>query len=203
MSHVHDPIVVSQWSVAWGEEERPASRGIGWGRIWRVLIVRATKKLLDRIGPPNLVEGEQSTTLTGQWYATAIFWKPQVALFVSEPTLLPVLMPLAPTATLLARFPQQLSAVLTAHGTPQAVIDEELRQMRDHRLAKTANRSVVGIVNEFTFLASAYRGDTPAPDLLALAIRLAATPCGPLYSKHVGPDRELAALLRSFTSPES
>jgi hypothetical protein len=169
----------------------------------RVLIVRATKKLLDRIGPPNLGEGEQSTTLTGQWYATAIFWKPQVALFVSEQVLLPVLMPLAPAATLLARFPQQAAPVLTAHGTPQAVIDEELRQMRDQRLAKTANRSVVGIMNEFTFLASAYRGHTPTPDLLALAIRLAATPCGPLYSKHVSPDRELAALLRSFTPPES
>lgn len=182
---------------------RLASRDIGWGRMGRVLIVRATKKLLDRIGTPNLGEGEQSTTLTGQWYATALFWKPQVALFVSEPTLLPVLVPLAPTATLLARFPRQLSVVLTAHGTPHAVIDEDLRQMRARRLAKTANRSVVGIMNEFTFLASAYRGDTPTPDLLALAIRLAATPCGPLYSKHVSPDRELAALLRSFTSPES
>ncbi len=203
MSHVHDPIVVNQWSVAWGEEERPASRGIGWGRTGRVLIVRATKKLLDRIGPPNPGEGEQSTTLTGQWYATAIFWKPQVALFVSEPTLLPVLVPLAPAATLLARFPQQLSVVLTVHGTPQAVIAEDLRQMRERRLAKTANRSVVGIMNEFTFLANAYRGDTPTSDLLALAIRLAATPCGPLYSKHVSPDRELAALLRSFTSRES
>jgi hypothetical protein len=171
------------------------------GQDERVLIVRATKKLLDRIGPPNLGEGEQSTTLMGQWYATAMFWKPQVALFVSEPTLLPVLMPLAPAATLLARFPQQVAAVLTAHEIPDLVIDEELRQMRDHRLAKTANRSVVGIMNEFTFLAEAYRGDTPAPDLLALAIRLAATPCGPLYSKHVSPDRELAALLRSIAPP--
>lgn len=57
-----------------------------------MLILRATKKLLDRIGPPNLDEGEQPTTLLGQWYATAIFWKPQVALFVNEPTLLPALM---------------------------------------------------------------------------------------------------------------
>ena len=73
--------------------------------------------------------------------------------------------------------------------------------MRDRRLAKTANRSVVGIMNEFTFLARAYRGDTPAPDLLALAIGLATTPCGPLYSKHISPDRELAALLRSFAPP--
>jgi hypothetical protein len=166
-----------------------------------VLIVRATKKVLDRLGPPSLGEGEQSTTLLGQWYATAMFWKPQVALFVNEPTLLPVLMPLAPAATLLARFPQQVAAVLAAHRTQEAIIDEELRQMRDHRLAKTANRSVVGIMNEFTFLAGAYRGDTPAPDLLGLAIRLATTPCGPLYSKHVSPDRELAALLRSIAPP--
>jgi hypothetical protein len=166
-----------------------------------VLIVRATKKLLDRIGPPSLGEGEQSTTLTGHWYATALFWKPQVALFVNEPTLLPVLMPLAPAATLLARFAQQLAAVLAARGTPGAVIDDEQRQMRDRRLAKTANRSVVGIMNEFTYLAEAYRNDTPVPDLLTLAVRLAATPCGPLYSKHVSPDRELAALLRSFAPP--
>jgi len=47
----------------------------------------------------------------------------------------------------------------------------------------------------------AYRGDTPTPDLLAIAIRLATMPCGPLYSKHVSPDRELASLLRSFEPP--
>jgi hypothetical protein len=171
------------------------------GHDGRVLIVCATKKLLDRIGPPSLDEGEHSTTLMGQWYATALFWKPQVALFVNEPTLLPVLMPLASAATLLARLPQQLAAVLAAHGAPDAVIDEEQRQMRDRRLAKTANRTVIGIMNEFTFLAASYRGDTPAPDLLALAMRLATTPCGPLYRKHISPDRELAALLRSFAPP--
>jgi hypothetical protein len=167
----------------------------------RVLIVRATKKLLDRVGPPNLDEAEQSTTMLGQWYATAVFWKPQVALFVNEPTLVPVLMPLAPAATLLARFPQQAAMVLAAHGTPDTIISAELQQMHDHRLAKTANRSVVGIMNEFTYLAEAYRDDTPAPDLLRLAMRLATTPCGPLYSKNVSPDRELDALVRSITPP--
>ncbi|GII55502.1 hypothetical protein Pth03_38910 [Planotetraspora thailandica] len=168
-----------------------------------MLIVRATKKLLDRIGPPSLGEGEQPTTLLGQWYATAVFWKPQVALFVNESTLVPVLMPLAPAATLLARFPQQVATVLAALGAPDMIIGEELQQMRDSRLAKTANRSVVGIMNEFTYLAETYRGGTPAPDLLGLAIRLAATPCGPLYSKHISPDRELQALLRSITPPAS
>jgi hypothetical protein len=54
--------------------------------------------------------------------------------------------------------------VLAAHATPDAIIDEGLRQMQDCRIAKTANRSVLGIMNEFTYLAKTYRDDTP--DLL-------------------------------------
>jgi hypothetical protein len=163
-----------------------------------VLIVRATKKLLQRVGPPTLGEGEHCTTLLGQWYATALFWKPQVTLLVNEPTLLPVLMPLAPAATLLTRLAEQIATVLAAHGTPTAIIAEEQRHMRDCRIAGTANRSVVGIMNEFARLAEIYRDDNPRQDLLDLAARLATTPCGPLYRKNVSPDRELAALLRSI-----
>jgi hypothetical protein len=165
-----------------------------------MLIVRATKKLLQRVGQPTLQDGEHSTTLLGEWYATALLWKPQVALLVNEPTLLPVLMPLAPAATLPTRIAQQVAAVLAAHATPDSIIEEELRQMRDCRVARTANRSVVGIMNEFTYLAEAYRDDDPGQDLLDLAVRLAATPCGPLYSKNVSPDRELGAFLRSIAT---
>ena len=107
-------------------------------------------------------------------------------------------MPLAPTATLPDRIPQQITAVLCAHGAPASIVDEETRRMRDWRLGPTANRSVIGIMNEFTHLAEAWRCDQPQPDLHALALRLATTPCGPLYRKHISPDRELAALLRSI-----
>ncbi|MBE1533204.1 hypothetical protein H4W34_003037 [Actinomadura algeriensis] len=41
-----------------------------------MLVVRATKKLLDRVGPPDL-EDEEPDTLLGQWYATALFWRPR------------------------------------------------------------------------------------------------------------------------------
>lgn len=157
--------------------------------------VHATKKLLDRVGRPG--PAMESTTFLGPWYATALFWKPQVALFVNERTLLPVLMPLAPASTLLNRFPAHLAAVLSAHGAPPEIIDGELAQMSGHCLAKTANRSVVGVMNEFTYLADVHRSPTSAPDLLDLSQRLATTPCGPLYSRHVSPDRELAALLHS------
>lgn len=66
------------------------------------------------------------TTALGNWYATSLFWKPQVALLVNEPTLFPVFMPLAPAATLMARFPDTLRQVLEAHGAPKPIIDAEI-----------------------------------------------------------------------------
>jgi hypothetical protein len=72
--------------------------------------------------------------------------------------------------------------------------------MQDCRLAGTANRSVVGVMNEFTFLAATSRGEGGQRDLLDLSLQLARTPCGPLYRKNVSPDRELAELLRSIAT---
>ncbi|MFE3450815.1 DUF6933 domain-containing protein [Nonomuraea sp. NPDC059194] len=131
------------------------------------------------------------------WYATVLFWRPQVALFVNEPTLLPVLMPLAPGATLLERFPSTVAAVLAMHGAPQPIIDDEMHRMREKRLAKTTNRSVTGVMTEFARLAEFYREGTS--ELPELARRLARVPCGPLYKRHVSPDREFDAFLRSIT----
>ena len=158
-----------------------------------MLTVRATRKLLDRLGPATPGAEQASTTLLGDWYGTAWFWCPQVALLVSEVTLLPVLMPLAPAGTLLERLGPELAAVLAAHGAPAEFIDAEVRAMDPVRLARTASRSVVGIMNEFTHLADAWRQG--GPDLLTLAVRLAATPCSPLYKRHISPGRELAALV--------
>jgi hypothetical protein len=160
-----------------------------------VLIIRATKRLLDRIGGPTLHPGDQSSTLLGQWYATTLRWRPQVALMVNESTLLPVLMPLAPAATLPARTGEEIATVLAAHRVPAPIIAAERKQMGQWRIAPTANRSVVGIMNEFTFLADAWRDGHR--DLLALALRLATTPCGPLYATYGSPDRALAAHIRA------
>lgn len=88
-----------------------------------------------------------------------------------------------------------MAVLLAAHGTPQPVIDTELQQMVEVRLAKAANRSIVEITNEFSHLAEAWRQDEPALDLPQLALRLAPTPCAPLYECHISPDRELAALM--------
>jgi hypothetical protein len=109
---------------------------------------------------------------------------------VNELRLLPVLLPLAPATTLAERFPAALGDVLAAHNADAGFIAAELGEMGRLRLAKTTNRSVVGMMNEFTYL-----GTGTQPDLLGLSVRLAGTPCGPLYKRHVYPDRELAVLL--------
>ena len=85
-------------------------------------------------------------------------------------------MPLAPAATLLARFPDGLAQALAAHDVPEAFITQELSRMQDVRLGKTASRSVLGIMNEFTFLAQTMRGDTTT-DLTDLARWLARRHC--------------------------
>lgn len=112
-----------------------------------MLVVRATKKLLDRVGPPTLGEGECGTTLLGSWYAAALFWKPQIVLLVNEATLLPVLMLLAPAATVLARTGEQSGDVLAGYGAPAAVLAEEHRRMRECRIAKPRSAEGAGLVS--------------------------------------------------------
>ncbi|MEU4645257.1 hypothetical protein [Micromonospora sp. NPDC023814] len=164
-----------------------------------MFVLRATAKLRQRIGPSAPYEGENSTTLLGDWYATMLLWRPQVALLVNERTLLPALMPLAPAATMTARVADQVGDVLAAHGVPGSLIHAEIDQMSEYRIAPTANRSIVGVMNEFAFLADTWR-DAARPNLLELAVRLAATPCSPLYQRHVSPDRELTALVQQISS---
>jgi hypothetical protein len=125
----------------------------------------------------------------------------QLILLVNEHTLLPVLMQLAPSASAPSRLGSAIAATLATHEAPAAVVERELSEMRDCRFGPTANRSVLGIMNEFSFLADVYRRNDSDIDLLVLAKELAATPCSPLYRRHTSPDRELQAFLISAAKP--
>jgi hypothetical protein len=161
-----------------------------------MLVVHATKKLLDRVGRPTVEPTTRSTTVLGSWYATVLFWRPQVALLVNERTLLPLLIPLAPAATLLERLPSWIDAILEAHGVARTFIDAELAHAADIGLAKTNNRSVLGVMNEFVQLASWHKETVRSnDDLVDIALELAQVPTSPLYKRHVSPDRELAAVV--------
>jgi hypothetical protein len=155
-----------------------------------VLVLRGTKKFLDRVGSPQ-PEPPESTTALGDWYATVLFWRPQVALFVNEATLLPVLVSLAPARTVPARLPEAVELVLSLQGLSGAFIRREVEAMQATTLAKTANRSLIGVLNEFAFLAE--QRQTSRGNLVELSLRLSDVPCGPLYRTHTYPRRAVAA----------
>jgi hypothetical protein len=163
--------------------------------------IHATKKLLDRVQDSTALTGCAPTTALGNWYATVLFWKPQVALLVNEKTLLPVLMPLAPASDLEMRFPQRLSEVLLAHGVAQPFIESEIAQMREVQYAKTNNRSVVGVMNQLSYMAHNYRDYLQTNDLLLLSLRLSETPCGPLYKSFITPANALKAASTDACDP--
>jgi len=170
------------------------------GQDGQVLVVRATKKLLRLTGPPTAPDDERGTTLLASWHATVLFWRPRVVLLVNESTLLPVLLPLAPASTLTTRIGEHVAAVLVAHNAPAAIIRQERLHMQTCQLGATTNRSVVGVMTELGHLAKIHRDTDPTLDLVGLAVRLAATPCGPLYKTNLRPDRELAAVLQKIAT---
>jgi hypothetical protein len=77
------------------------------------------------------------------------------------------------------------------HGLSGAFISTELEAMKQTTLAKTANRSLIGMLNEFAFLAGQWRAKTGS--LLDLSLRLSDVPCGPLLRTHTYPRRAVAA----------
>lgn len=148
--------------------------------------VRGTKKFLDRVGRP-VADPPASSTVLGDWYANVLYWRPQVALFVNSSTFVPVLMPLAPSAGVVDRFPLAMAEALAALGIDPRFVDVETTEMTSAVLAKTASRQVLGVMNEFAFMAehSIKNGHSDMRDLPGLSVWLAHTIVGPI-SKNDG-----------------
>ncbi len=162
--------------------------------------IHATRKLLARVKQPVLDPVEVPSTMLGNRYANSLMWRPQVALFVNEATLLPVFVPLAPAKDVADRFPEQLGFVLGAIGVPVDFVAQEVLSMGDAVFAKTASRSVLGSMNDFAYLAGFHREAGLAEDLVALSASMAQTPCSPLYPCHGSPDREVRALVSDWSA---
>jgi hypothetical protein len=165
----------------------------------KVFSIQATRKLLDRVKQPVEPPVSAPTTALGNWYAKPLFWRPHVVILVNERTLFPVLMPLAPATTLMARVPGAVWEHLVRHGTPLDFIEAEMTAMSDGRFAKTTNRSVVGSMNDLSRMANIHWSEGGKfDDITELALYISDTPCGPLFERHVSPDLELDALVANW-----
>ena len=84
---------------------------------------------------------------------------------------MPLLVPQAPSATLLERFVPALATLLLAHGSSPALVRAEAEDMSEWRLTETTSRSIVGIMDEFTSLAGPHgpiEGAGPVRTVIAL-----------------------------------
>jgi hypothetical protein len=120
-----------------------------------MFVVHGTKKFLDRVHSttPPAPDPPPVTTILGAWYATVLLWQRQIAFFLNEPTRLPLFVPLAPAATVIPLMTQTAAAVFTALGLSKEFITREVTEIGTHQLTKTANRSLLGSMNDFAYLA--------------------------------------------------
>ncbi len=157
-----------------------------------MFVIRGTKKLRDRVKGAPVAESEESTTALGDWFANALFWRPQVALLVNSRTLLPVFMDLAPAVTMLERAPAAIEAVLRRHGVDETFLVGERNAMDDVRIAPTNDRRVVGVMNEFA-VHGEWLFKEGQRDLEALSLGMSSLMIGKL--REGSPDRALAAVM--------
>ena len=153
--------------------------------------LHCSTQLLDRVNSGLSEPAGTGGNILGNWYAKAIFSKPQVALFVNERTLLPVLMPLAPASSLVERFPQYLFKVLLSQGVSESFMQQELNYLDEVVYCKSTNRSIIGILNMFTYHLESYQSIHYANDWYELSMMMADTPCGPLYKSTITPGNAL------------
>jgi hypothetical protein len=119
-----------------------------------VVTYRCTKKLLARLNASPEHSPPPSTGALGDWYANLLFWgRRQLALFVSERSLLPVLVEAKDASTLFVRFREKLDEVLRGLEVPPLAIRKELEQMANATVTRTASRRVLGVMTEFAFAA--------------------------------------------------
>lgn len=141
--------------------------------------LRCTSRLLTRLRAKPEAAPPAPTTRLGDWYANLLHvGRQQLVLAVSERTLLPVVIPASPGHTLVPRLVEGVAEVLRALAIPRDGVVAELEAMKPAAFAKTANRSVVGILVDFEHLLGAFI-KTHAT-LRDVSLHLARVPCRPL-----------------------
>jgi hypothetical protein len=162
--------------------------------------LRCTAKLLKRLGISNPGDPPPPRSALGDWYANILFTRAgHYVLLVSERSRLPVLLTARDLPSLPTRFPQTLTDLLADLDVPRHQIDREIGAMQPLYYGKTANRSVLGTLNDNVFLAKDYlaSGDLSVYEVTRL---LARAPCLPLESKFpIEETRRLLANPRRFT----
>jgi hypothetical protein len=147
-----------------------------------MVVLRCTQKLLARLGQSGDVPAVESTTRLGDWYGNILrIGARQHLLFISQHSRLPVILSIRDARRLTTLFPEAVCDRLAVIGVPAAAIAEERRQMSEIVFARTQNRSLLGTMNDFAFMAQGIDRSPSAAETAEELMRfLARTPILPL-----------------------
>ena len=147
-----------------------------------MVVLRCTQKLLERLKQPDDLPPAESTTRLGDWYGNILrIGHRQLLMFISERSRLPVIIPIREAKQLPTVFPQAVCDMLTIVGVSAADIAEERSRMLEMAFGRTQNRSLLGTINDFGFMAKfvdAKRTEPESPEELMRF--LAQTPILPM-----------------------
>ena len=166
-----------------------------------MLVFRCTKRLVARLRLETVADSGPSTGRLGDWYANTLnIGRARYVLCLSERTLLPVILP-ARKAEFPGQFPAALAYVLERVGIERADVEREVNASSPVLFAATANRVLLGALNDFAWNAEVHFRHDPGPrepNPLDVALRLARMPSKPIgYSS---PDRVTLELLTAAPS---
>jgi len=161
-----------------------------------VLVIRATAKLLTRLGPAS-PDPPVSTTVLGDWYAKPFpIAQRRFVVFTSERSRIAVLMPGRDVAALPRTFPAAMAQVLLGLEIPEDLVANEMASCGEVVVSDTAgNKSMLGTLNDHAAQAQHRLRWIREPDLVTESVSLCHTPMAPLgYGFAADVARELFGL---------
>ena len=135
-----------------------------------MVVLRCTRKLLVRLKQVGDLPPGDSTTRLGDWYGNILrIGRRQHLLFISERSRLPVVIPIREAKQLGTMFPDAVCERLSLVGVAAADIAYERMRMSELAFGRTMNRSLLGTLNDFAFMAQsgdARRTEPESPEEL-------------------------------------
>jgi hypothetical protein len=147
-----------------------------------MVVLRCTQMLLDRLKLSDDLPAVESTTRLGDWYGNILRIRHrQMLLFISERSRLPVVLSIREAKRLPTAFPDAVCEMLVTVGIPASDIAAERSRMRNMTFGRTRNRSLLGTMNDFGFMAKVWDAKRAEPESPQELMRfLARTPILPL-----------------------
>jgi hypothetical protein len=147
-----------------------------------MVVLRCTQKLLVRLKQIDGLPPVESTTRLGDWYGNILqVGRRQHLLFISERSRLPVVLPIRELKRLGTVFPDAVCERLSLVGIAARDIADEGKRMSELAFGRTRNRSLLGTLNDFAFMAQSVDTRRTEPESPEELMRfLSQTPILPL-----------------------